>query len=352
VAQPPESFSERDFYLRDFRGRTMAIAAPEPGVVAACLAPVLGELASHGARVVVCATRREDLEKLVEGRWLEAGSPRLEAEAWRALRAHPLLGIEIARAAPFLPSVRDLALRLGVFKLVLLDPEGGIAGEDGARLSFVHLEELQGLLSGTEGAAARRKPLLAEIERMLAAGVPAVNVCSAEGLGDELFSYAGSGTLFTRDRYVRVRRLGIDDFDAAADLLARGVEEGFLLPRPPEETDLLLANGFGAFVEGRHLAGIGALLRHASGEGEIAGLYAITRFLGEGVGTHLVAFAAQRARSLGLAGLFACTTSERAAAFFARQGFGEVGPEAMPESKWRGYDPERRGRLRCFRREL
>jgi amino-acid N-acetyltransferase len=350
--QPPESFSERDFYLREFRGRTMAIAAAEPAA-ASCLPPVLEDLGAGGSRVVLCASAREAFEKLVEGRWLAAGSPRLEAAAWRALRAHPRLGIQIDGTAPFLPAVRDLAVRLGVFKLVLLDPAGGLLGADGGRLSFVHLEELRGLLRETGGAAGPRGPLLVEVERMLAAGVPAANVCSPEGLADELFSYAGSGTLFTRRRYVTVRRLSIDDFDAAADLLARGVEEGFLLPRPGEETDALLANGFGAFVEGRHLAGIGALLEHgASGEGEIAGLYAITRFLGEGVGTHLVAFAAQQARALGLRALFACTTSERTAAFFARQGFAEVGLEAVPASKWQGYDPERRERLRCFRKLL
>ena len=57
---------------------------------------------------------------------------------------------------------------------------------------------------------------------MLEAGLPAVNICSAEGLAEELFTYAGSGTLFTRDRYMSVRRLGIDDFDAAHDLIHRG----------------------------------------------------------------------------------------------------------------------------------
>ena len=188
---------------------------------------------------------------------------------------------------------------------------------------------------------------------MLEGGLPAVNVCGADGLAEELFTYAGSGTLFTRDRYMTVRRLGIDDFDAAYDLIHRGVEEGYLVARSGGEVDAVLASGFGAFVEGRHLAGIGALL--PGGEersGEIACPYTLTRFLGEGVGGSLVGFACSRARELGLSYVYTCTTSERVGSFFERNGFRAVGQTEVPEAKWQGYQPKRRSRVRCYRREL
>ncbi len=188
---------------------------------------------------------------------------------------------------------------------------------------------------------------------MLEEGVPAVNVCSAPGVASELFTYAGSGTLFTPERYVRVRRLGVDDFDAAADLMARGVEEGFLLARSQAEVDQVLAHAFGAFVEDRYLAGIAALQRDREARlGELVALYAITRFLGEGIGTHLVAYAAERARALGLEALVACTLSEPAVAFFQRQGFERIAHDQLPASKWAGYEPARRDRLVCLRRAL
>jgi amino-acid N-acetyltransferase len=351
VDRPAETgFSEREFYLREFRGRTLAVALSR-GEDPTPIGEALDALTGSGTRVLLVSSEREPVEKLVEGRWLEAGAEGLEADAWRALRASPRLGIAVEPALPFLRAVRELALRLGVFKLVLVDPEGGLAREDGARLSFVDLVELRGLLKQRPPLAARRDAFLREVRGMLLEGIPAVNVCTAAGLADELFSYAGSGTLFTRKRYVSVRRLGLDDYDAAADLLEKGVEEGFLVPRPTDDTDRILANGFGAFVEGRYLAGIGSLLPHpASDSGEIAALYAITRFLGEGVGMHLVAFALERARRLGLRSVFACTTSERVGAFFARQGFERVAPEDLPASKWDDYDPERRARLLCFQR--
>ena len=152
-------------------------------------------------------------------------------------------------------------------------------------------------------------------------------MCTLEGLPDELFTYAGSGTLFTEQRYVVVRKLGLDDFDAASDLIARGTSEGYLAPRTQEQLDAVLASGFGAFVEGYHLAGIGALLvDDPGGCAEVASLYTLTRFLGEGVGGHLVAYALARAQERGLAYVYACTTSERVGGFFQLHGFRAVGP--------------------------
>ena len=178
-------------------------------------------------------------------------------------------------------------------------------------------------------------------------------MCSAEGLGEELFTYAGSGTLFTRERYVAVRRLGLDDYDAAAHLIARGVAEGYLAPRSPEQVERVLANGLGAFVEGAHLAGIGALVEHpGSGAAEIASLYTLTRFVGEGVGGHLVSAALDRARERGCDTVFACTTSDRVVDFFERNGFRRTGQEDVPREKWDDYDPERRARIICVRRDV
>lgn len=345
--------SEREFYLGEFRGRTLGIALPEAGGEG--VASVVSELVAGGARTLLLAAGREALGAVRPGAVVGAGRRRLEAEVWRALRVHGSAAIAVERGPGFPARCRDLAVRLGIFKLVWIDAGGGLRVRSGARQSFVHLEELRALVrgegEGLEGSG--RMDLWNEVVRMLEQGVPAVNVCSAEGLGEELFTYAGSGTLFTRERYMTVRHLGLDDFDAAAGLIRRGVEEGFLAPRRPEEVDEVLAAGFGAFVEGRDLAGIGALLMDdAERVAEIASLYTITRFLGEGVGNVLVGFAVEEARRRGAQRVFACTTSERVGAFFERHGFETVPSEALPASKWKRYDAERRTRLRCFQRDL
>ena len=311
-------FSEREFYLREFRGRTLAIIVSR-AEFAEPLAPVLTELAGAGARSIVIAREARILEVLATNPVLRASDPRLEGNVWRALHESPRIGIVVARAEDFGDHARELARKLGVFKLVWLDPDGGMSTRSGERLAFVHRAELAELLAEPRRlSGAQRLRLWREIADMLDAGLPAINVCAPEGLGDELFTYAGSGTLFTRERYVTVRPLGVDDFDAAHNLLRRGVEEGFLAPRGEEEVDALLAAGFGAFVEGRDLA------------------------------AHALAEAEQRALSY----VFACTISERVGAFFERNGFRAAATEELPAAKWRDYDPERRDRVRCYRREL
>jgi len=180
-----------------------------------------------------------------------------------------------------------------------------------------------------------------------------VNWCRLEDLADDLFTYAGSGTFFTRDRYAEVRPLSLDDFDAAADLIARGVDEGYLVQRDDAAIQRVLDHGFGIFIEGRYLAGIVSLLPHVQGgAAEIASLYTLTRFVGEGVGGQLVRYALEHAAERGRGYVFACTSSERVEAFFVRNGFGRVASDAIPQEKWEGYPPERREQVRCLRVDL
>lgn len=348
-------FSEREFYLQEFRGRTLGIACPSPLLRDPDgLGAVVGTLARNGTRVLVISSRRAALESVVGERVIPASAPGLETLLWRSLRQSSRAGLLVGGRESFAAQLRGLALRLGLVKLVWIDRDGGFTDRRGGRLSFVHVDELRELLAARRRLSQRRRALLREIDAMLSGGVPAVNVCDLAGLAQELLTYAGSGTLFTRKRYVLVRELGLDDFDAAYDLIGRGVAEGFLAPRPARAVDQVLAHGFGAFVEGTHLAGIGALLPFpdASSAGEIASLYTLTRFLGEGVGQHLVAFALRRARAQKLRVVFGVTTQPRVGAFFERLGFEPARAEDLPASRWRGYDRRRRGRLLCYRREL
>jgi amino-acid N-acetyltransferase len=350
---PPAKFSEREFYQREFRGRTLAVVVAR-AAFAEPIGPVLGELVGAGARALVIASEARSLERLTPKAMLRADDPRLEGNVWRALHSQPLAGIATDGSVAFGEQAGDLARRLGVFKVVWLDPDGGLVTKDGTRQSFMHRAELAELLAEPARlATTARLPLWRHVAAMLDAGLSAINVCTAESLGDELFSYAGSGTLFTRERYVEVRSLGVDDFDAAFDLLRRGQGEGFLAPRDAAGIDALLASGFGAFVEGRDLAGIGSLLPSLDGKGaEIAGLYTLTRFLGEGVGFSLVEYAAAEAQRRGLAYVFACTGSEDVGVFFERNRFERVAPGTLPAAKWDGYAPDRFARVRCYRREV
>ena len=182
-----------------------------------------------------------------------------------------------------------------------------------------------------------------------------MNLCTLDGLARELYTYEGSGTLFTREDYCRVERLGIDDFEEVERLIARGQREGYLKPRSPAEVARILINGFGAEIGAHHFAGVCGLEVDAYADervGEIVSLYTITRFKGEGVGARLVARALAEARALGLRYVFACTIDERAQGFFERQGFASVAPDEVPAAKWVGYERQRRARLKVLRYDL
>ena len=119
TAEADGAFSERDFYLQEFRGRTLGVACP-----AACLrdpaalAPVLHTLARNDTNVIVISSRRAPLAEIVGDRILPAATPRLETAIWRSLRVASRLGILLGGRLPFAAQCRELALRLGFFKLV------------------------------------------------------------------------------------------------------------------------------------------------------------------------------------------------------------------------------------------
>jgi amino-acid N-acetyltransferase len=351
-SSPTDGFSERDFYLAEFRGRTLAFALPsaEPEEVP-LLESVLSELEANRTRVLVLSANRSLLEKIAGDRVLDVLDPRWIGRLWRAIRNDVRVGIAVGPEEVLASACRRVVLRLRLAKLVWIDPAGPLRDARGERISLL---DGAGIATALGGDVPRdRRALLEEIRTMLGAGLPAVNLCSLGGLDADLFTFEGSGTFFARERDLDVRRLSLDEFDAADRLIRRGVEEGYLVERSPEQLEEILANAFGVFVEGRYLAGVGALLPHpGSSCGEIGSLYTLTRFVGEGVGGHLVSFALECAAEMGFAYVFACTTSERVQVFFERQGFRVVGADDIPAEKWRGYPPDRRARVRCLRRDL
>lgn len=319
---------------------------------------VLRDLAANGTRVILLGEDVTLLSSLTSSPPLAASGPGWVGHAWRQLQTQPLIGL-MGSAGESLPVLCSrVALELKLAKLVWIGSRGVLWLSEDRRRPLVHLaglaqraEEEEREASGTEGEEVAA--LLREIEKMIAGGVASVSACMPEGLSDELFTYSGSGTFYSPEGYIEVRSLALDEFDAAENLISRGVEEGFLLPRSEAALEITLTNGFGAFVEGRYLAGIGALLPHARDEaGEIASLYALTRFVGEGVGKHLIEFSVDRARELGHRYVFACTTLERVETFFVGSGFRVVAPEYVPAGKWTDYGEERKKSVRCLRFDL
>ncbi|MGH7905704.1 MAG: GNAT family N-acetyltransferase [Candidatus Binataceae bacterium] len=372
-----ELFNEKSFYLEEFYGKSLLFALIPPGGDRAAdfkpLIRTLRDLRRNQARCVAIVSSGA-IPRLVSrmGRIAPPGDPPVFnpsmglrsrpyppdsaiAEIWRGLRAGSAVAAAAATLDPadFTVFAQELASRLRVFKLILLDRHGGITGEDGSRVSFLQLHRI-GRFIRRERSAMRRVVLRAAA-RALEHGVGSVNLTAPRDVYRELFSFSGAGTLLTERRYGVVRPISIDDFEEVQALIVQGQNEGVLLKRSPEEIAALLPSCFGYRIGDEHLAGVCSLLTEPyrrERAGEITALYTLTRFQGEGVAVELVTGVLSEARARGLRYAFACTGEERAGRFFNRLKFRRASFADVPAAKWRGYDKARRLQLNIFRYEL
>jgi len=379
-----ETFAEKEFYLDEFHDKSLLVALraadwlaePERPAVLEILTTLLrkdtrlvllletGQGAGEQRRMTALANRlaRDGHTPVAAPVALapEEGSvePRC-LQLWEVLRNTRLAVGLWSREAPvcLVRCAQQLAVGLRVYKLVYLDPSGGLV-RDGKRLSSLTESGLQDLLRAGRmealGLAARR-PMLEAIHVALAGGVTSVSLCPLAGLGQELFTYEGSGTLFTRAEYCQIEKLGLDDFHEVERLLQRAAQAGYLKPRTPHDMARLLLHGYVARLGPASMepAGFCALLPYLDDQAaELAGLFTITRYQGEGVGGRLVEVLVQEAHRQGLTYVFACTTQAGAQRLFVRQGFQRVTPEDVAAAKWHGYDPARREQIAVYRRDL
>jgi amino-acid N-acetyltransferase len=377
------SFAEKDFYLDEFRGQSLLFALRAADLSSAVDREAAGEvfrtLLLNDIKVLFLietsdtALERHSVKALCKQLGVKAKIPssspvvlsasasddELLEQIWTVLRAAPLfVGLwPINRNTSFVACTQRVAVRLKVYKLVLLDPAGGIT-TSGSQLSFMNGPVLRELLRQGEAEWAglgTRRAVLEAVRIALEGGVASVTLCPLSGLARELFTYEGCGTLFTLTDYCSVERLGIDDFYEVEKLMQRGEREGYLKGRTPQEITKLLLHGYGARLGAApgELAGFCALLPYPTeNAGEVAGLYTITRFQGEGIGGRLITTMVSEGEQRGFTYLFACTTQEGAQRLFERHGFCRVVPEDVPATKWRGYETARKQQIAVYRRDL
>jgi N-acetylglutamate synthase-like GNAT family acetyltransferase len=271
------------------------------------------------------------------------------------LRTGPIVAAEIAAGNPreLVIFAQQLAARLRVFKLLLLDRAGGLVDSAGNRFSFVQIGRVRRILKDLHSA--HRRALVRAAARAAGAGVASVSLVSPHEVYEELFSFSGTGTIFTEGGYGRVRQISIEDFEEVEALIIRAQNEGFLLSRSEGEIANLLPSCLGYRIGDEHLAGVVSLLAEPyrrERAGEITALYTLTRFQGEGVAAELMNAVIREARIRRMRYVFACTTEQRAVRLFEHLGFQLVEPPLVPPAKWRGYDKKRIALLSIFRCDL
>lgn len=352
--------AERGFFVEEFRGITIVVSLPELGDDALrVLARTVSGFGVGDTRFVMVVGTDVDARRVIDAVdspaalvgpttvWDDAALARL----WVTATDHRLV-VALAGSDQVAETSGFLAAGLGASKVVLTDPGGGWGSP--AR-SFADLQLLRDPLS-EELTRRGVGNLVPAAETALRGGAYSVNICRAEDLELELFTFDGAGTLITHGGYVQVTPLRVDDLAAVERLVGRGVADGVLRPRLRAEIARMAVGGLGArVVRTGHLAGVVGLESEAYGSdgvGEVSGLITVSQFSGAGAGGMLLDALAERAHDLGLRALFAVTVSAEAATFFARHGYHEVPREAVPASKWVGYDPQRLDAARCFWRDV
>ncbi len=195
-----------------------------------------------------------------------------------------------------------LAAGLGATKVVLTDPGGGWGNPP---RSFAELELHRPALLD-ELTRRGIDNLLPAAEAALRGGAYSVNICRAEDLEFELFTFDGAGTLLTLGGYLTIAQLRVDDLPAVEALVTKGVAAGVLKPRSRSDIARMAVGGLGARVfRTGHLAGIVGLdidSYAADGVGEVSGLIAVSEFSGAGAGGLLLDGLVTRARRAGAPG--------------------------------------------------
>ena len=272
TAPPDFSTAEKDFYLKEFRGKSLLFALRAKDITAPrnrdAVQEVLRTLVLNETRVIVLVETDASTpeRRAVDGLHAQLShalngipapvllSPESDEDQHcfiilETLRTVPVfIGLWPAQARlPALQNTQQLANRLTVYKLVILDPQGGLTAS-GAPLSFLngsHLEELQ--THGARGELPHERHQQLETARLaLESGVASVSLCSPANLAKELFTYEGCGTFFTLTDYCQAERLALDDFPEAERLIQRGEQEGALKKRSPSEISQLVLHGYGA----------------------------------------------------------------------------------------------------------
>ncbi len=257
-ADGPLPSTERQFFLDEFRRVTIVVSVSDPdehelpglvqitrllidngtrvllvvdeGDLATALAAAVGtDVIDLGPGTAVT----EDDDDQDDDQLDEDELASLTARLWLALSDH---GVVIATALPgsAATAAAGIAVELRGTKLVITDSSRDWRS---AMSSFMTLDRLDDerapRASGDGGSGTGRLPptVADAVGHALRHGVDSVNVCELTSLEDELLTVDGAGVLFTVTDFLDVQPFGLDDMSMVEDFVARGVTEGYLLPR-------------------------------------------------------------------------------------------------------------------------
>ncbi|MGN7613536.1 GNAT family N-acetyltransferase [Magnetococcales bacterium HHB-1] len=358
--------TERHLFQDAFHGLTVTFALPQSVDSKAidALIATTKQLIQSNSRIVLFYPQQKNIDICFQKQlpdtihWTVADHCDIPTLAYSvfsktAFNAH-YIAVPTTTKSDFFHLIYQWSTQLHINRLLILTAQGGLHTSQGQRIGFLTPARLNRYFK--KSPSAKQRSVLKLVEKLLKEDISGISLCCPQEVDRELFTYEGCGTFFAQRHYCHIRPLSFDHYVQASALIRRGIKEGFLLPRTPEQIFNILLGGVGAFLEyNNHLAGVGTLLTSPYKKektGEVAALYALTRFKGEGIGHRLLDHLILRAREKKLQTLFACVSRQQVVDFFMRHGFCKVEHHKIPDMKWQGYSEERKKKVCCLSLEL
>lgn len=127
-----------------------------------------------------------------------------------------------------------------------------------------------------------------------------------------------------------IRQASVEDVETIAELVARFVVTGDLLPRSRESIQLTIDDWVVGLLDGE-IVGIGSLLVYTPILAEVRSLAVLRKAQGTGIGRKIVTTLIEMSKSRQIPTLFALT---RVVRFFEKLGFTVTEKENFPEKIW------------------
>ncbi len=251
--------------------------------------------------------------------------------------AYNLSSHEVASAA---------AVALGADKLLQLVEGKGVVDRRGRTIAQLTPTEADELTQAGKHLHDDTVKHLAAASRACREGVRRCHLVARRVDGSmlqELFTREGKGTLVTAERYEDMRPARLDDIPGLLQLLAPLEEAGILVRRSRETLEQEIERFTVVERDGMVIGCAGLEAFSPENVGELYCLAVLSRYREAGRGEALVEYIAERARAMGLSGLFVLTT--QTSDWFRERGFEPASVRALPEARKLRYDRSRRSKV-------
>lgn len=342
-------------YCRRFEGKLFSFCFFCPDDCGALLMDIRS---LHAARIkqVVVAPYQPQLEQQFE-LWREAGD---NFEVIRALNNSflnqdlyaqlnfmvgrgvvPVILVEnveasIAGQLELYREVFQLSSSLGAKKLFFPTSEEGLFIDDRFH-SYPSNEKVRQLMSegGSSNIPAEVVSLILENQEAFRLDVVLVQARRGS-VYEEVFTHAGSGTLFTSEFPNELRPARRSDVRDIMAIMGPQIADRTLTPLS-EEGLLSLIPHFTVYCLNEQIVAAAALIEFGDSY-ELSKLCTLPRYQAKGRARALVESLIERARREGKRAVFALTVQDYVGAFFERIGFACVSRESLPATWQQGYD--------------